>query len=119
MKPQLDEETSYRLYKLLGAEPDLSQRQLAERLGMSLGKVNYCVNALIAVGSIKVSKFMRSKHKFNYLYVMTPSGLWEKAQVTRKFLETKEAEYESLKQQIESIRREIESDQTGHGADGC
>jgi len=104
----LTDEDRYRLLKLLGANRRLNQRQVAQELGISLGKVNYCLRALVDKGWIKVANFKSSKRKAAYLYLLTPRGLEEKARVTVRFLQIKMREYEALKLEIEQISSEAE-----------
>jgi EPS-associated MarR family transcriptional regulator len=102
----LDETTRYRLLKLLESNPGLSQRQLAQTLGISLGKVNYCLTALIEKGLLKASNFRNNKNKLAYMYLLTPAGVEEKARVTIQYLKIKMQEYETLHLEIEELRRE-------------
>lgn len=102
----LDETTHYKLLKLLEAQPQLSQRQLAQELGMSLGKVNYCLNALIEKGLLKATNFRNNKNKLAYMYLLTPSGIEEKALITLRFLKHKMQEYELLQIEIDELLRE-------------
>jgi len=104
----IDDETRYRLLKKIEANPAVSQRELAADLGMSLGKINYCLKALIDVGWVKVGNFARSKNKAGYTYVLTPTGLKQKAVLTINFLERKQRQFDLLKQEIEQIKREVE-----------
>jgi EPS-associated MarR family transcriptional regulator len=97
----------YKLLRLLEAHPGMSQRDAARELGISLGKVNYCLKALIHKGWLKASRFRNSQNKKAYMYLLTPRGLEEKAQLTMRFLEIKVREYESLRMEIEQIRREF------------
>lgn len=85
----------------------MSQRDLALLLGISLGKTNYCLQALIETGWVKVQNFKRNPHKRKYIYILTPKGIEEKANVTRRFLKRKLAEYDELKTDIESLRKEV------------
>jgi len=103
----LDETTNYKLLKLLEAQPQLSQRQLAQELGVSLGKVNFCLKALIEKGLLKATNFRNSKNKLAYMYLLTPNGIEEKASITLRFLKHKMQEYESLEAEIEELRREV------------
>ncbi|HYW76105.1 MAG TPA: MarR family EPS-associated transcriptional regulator [Gammaproteobacteria bacterium] len=109
----LDDETRYRLLRLLEQDPALSQRSLARELGVSVGKVNYCLRALLDKGLVKVGNFHNSRNKRAYLYMLTPRGLSEKSRITRAFLARKLAEYEDLEQQIEALRREVAADHPG------
>ena len=102
----LTDEYRYRILKLLEAEPHASQRRIADELGISLGRVNYCVNALIAKGLVKVNNFRNNANKRAYLYLLTPKGIEEKARVTVQFLKTKLGEYETLKRELEELERE-------------
>lgn len=102
----LDETTHYGLLKTLEENPDLSQRDLAKRLGISLGKVNFCLNALVEKGSLKISNFRNSENKLAYAYLLTPHGVEEKARITVRFLKHKLQEYEQLRKEIEELKRE-------------
>ena len=104
----LDETTHYRLLKLLEENPGLSQRDLSKHLGISLGKVNFCLNALVGKGSLKVNNFRNSKNKLAYAYLLTPRGVEEKARITVRFLKYKIQEYERLRQEIEDLQHEAE-----------
>ena len=106
----LDEETRYRLLKALEGNPELTQRQLASELGMSLGKANYCLRALIDRGWVKFANFRESPDKRGYMYFLTPQGFSEKARVARTFLQKKRSEYEALERQIEALRKEVGED---------
>jgi EPS-associated MarR family transcriptional regulator len=101
------EDTHFRLLRLLEARPDLSQRDLARELGTSLGKVNYCLNALIDKGLVKVRNFRNSRNKLAYAYLLTPRGIDSKTTIAVQFLKRKMAEYEMLKAEIEQLKREI------------
>ena len=100
----LSEEVRYRLLKLLEPNPHLSQREVAKELGISLGKVNYCLRALSDKGWIKAANFKNSRNKSAYMYLLTPRGIEEKTRVTARFLQFKMREYELLKSEIEEIR---------------
>ncbi|MDD2685746.1 MAG: MarR family EPS-associated transcriptional regulator [Gallionella sp.] len=102
----LDETTHYGLLKTLEENPSISQRDLAKRLGVSLGKVNFCLNALVEKGSIKINNFRNSDNKLAYAYLLTPRGVEEKARITVEFLQRKVQEYERLKAEIEELRKE-------------
>jgi EPS-associated MarR family transcriptional regulator len=103
----LTDEVRYNLLKLLEANPKLSQRDVARELGVSLGKVNYCLKLLAEKGLIKAINFKNSKNKVAYMYLMTPRGIEEKAGVTMRFLQRKLREYEELGADIERIRQEV------------
>jgi EPS-associated MarR family transcriptional regulator len=89
----IDDSTRYMLLRILEKNPKLSQRELADEIGFSLGKTNYCIKALIDKGWIKVRSFRNSRSKRAYLYVLTPSGIGEKARVTRSFLAQKISDF--------------------------
>ena len=103
----LDEKTRYRLLKLLEANPQLSQRQLAEELGVSLGKVNFCLRALLDRGMVKVRNFRDSNNKIAYAYYLTPKGAREKVRTTVGFLKRKMEEYRTIEKEIEELKREV------------
>ena len=103
----LTDEVRYKLFTLLEASPELSQREVARELGISLGKVNFCLKALIGKGLIKVTNFKNSKNKSAYMYLLTPRGIEERARVTTRFLQYKMEEYEALKEEIERIRAQV------------
>ncbi len=105
----LSDENRYQLLKLLEENPKLSQRQIAAALGVSLGKVNFCLQALIDVGSVKVTNFSRNSNKKGYVYLLTPKGIEEKAKVTLRFLSRKQAEYETLKREIRVLKDEAKT----------
>src|SRR5690554_3822934 len=105
----LSEEARYKILKRLEANPDISQRELAEELGVSLGKVNYCLKALIEKGQIKAKNFRNSANKKRYLYKLTPAGIESKARLTARFLKRKMVEYEALKLEIEQMQNELEA----------
>jgi EPS-associated MarR family transcriptional regulator len=103
---KLQEDTYFRVMRILEENPDLTQRELAEKLGVSVGGVNYCLKALMEKGLVKMNCFANSKNKFGYVYVLTPSGMAEKAATTHRFLQRKMAEYEALKLEIEGLKLE-------------
>jgi EPS-associated MarR family transcriptional regulator len=102
----LTDEYRYRILKLLEADPHASQRRIADELGISLGRVNYCLKALIDKGLVKVNNFRNNANKRTYLYLLTPQGIEEKTKVTVQFLQVKMAEYEAVKREIEELQRE-------------
>ena len=106
-----DDNTSYGLLKTLEENPTLSQRDLAKRLGISLGKVNFCLKALIQKGCVKVNNFRNSQNKLAYVYVLTPRGVEQKARMTLEFLQVKVREYERLRAEIEELK--VEAKQKG------
>jgi EPS-associated MarR family transcriptional regulator len=100
---KLQEDTYFRVMRLLQANPDLTQRELAEKLGISVGGLNYCLKALAEKGLVKMKNFANSKNKFGYVYVLTPRGIAEKTDVTHHFLKRKMEEYEALKTEIKAL----------------
>jgi EPS-associated MarR family transcriptional regulator len=110
----LSDEVRYKLLKLLDANPQLSQRDVARELGISLGKVNYCVRALVRKGWIKASRFRNSRNKAAYMYLLTPRGIEEKVRLTFEFLGIKLREYQMLRDEIEQIRREAGASRSSH-----
>ena len=105
----LDDKVRYRLLSLLDDNPELTQRELADQMGISLGKTNYCLKALIAKGLIKVQNFRKSNNKIAYLYKLTPAGANDKIRVTRRFLARKLQEHTELSNEIERLRGEMAS----------
>lgn len=103
----LSEENHLKLLRLLEANPDMSQRDLARALGISLGKTNYCVKSLLDRGLIKIQNFKNSQSKWAYAYLLTPAGISAKAELTLRFLRIKMNEYESLKVEIQQLKQEI------------
>lgn len=103
----LAEQAHLRILKIVEAEPEISQRQLAERLGVSLGKANYLLKALLDKGHIKAGNFLRAENKLKYAYLLTPEGISAKLQLTRDYLARKEREYIALKDEIEAMRAEL------------
>ncbi|MDP3745397.1 MAG: MarR family EPS-associated transcriptional regulator [Methylotenera sp.] len=111
----LTDEYRYKILKLVEEKPEISQRELAEALGISLGKANYCIKALINVGLLKVSNFKNSKNKLAYMYLLTPSGIEEKAKITLRFLANKMQEYEVLKREIIFLKQEVKDVDLSNG----
>ena len=105
------EELHYKLLKVLQANPDCSQRDLARATGVSLGKVNYCLWALIENGWVKATNFRRSTNKIAYAYLLTPRGIEEKTRATAHFLGLKVAEHEALAHEIKQLRDEVKQGQ--------
>jgi EPS-associated MarR family transcriptional regulator len=104
---KLQEDTNFRLMQLLHDNPNLSQREMAKALGLSFGGINYCLNALIDKGLVKIHNFSQNQNKFGYAYLLTPSGISEKAMLTNSFLKRKLQEYEALKAEIKALELEI------------
>ena len=109
---QLQEDTYFRVLRMLQDNPDLTQREIAQQLGVSTSGLNDCLNALIDKGLVKMQNFSRSKNKFGYVYLLTPKGISEKITLTSKFLERKQAEYEALKAEIESLKAQSDISKT-------
>lgn len=104
--PVLSDENRYKLLKLLNENPEMNQREIASALGLSLGKVNFCLKALVEKGWVKAANFSRNPNKKAYVYLLTLRGIEEKAKVTFEFLERKQEEYEVLKQEIKELQNE-------------
>ena len=102
----LSDEYRYKILRLLEENPQLSQRDLAYKLGVSLGKANYCLQALIKRGMVKARNFKNNENRSSYLYLLTRKGFTEKTRATSRFLKIKMAEYEALQQEIETLKRE-------------
>lgn len=103
----LQEENHLKVLRFLETNPHLSQRELADALGVSLGKTNYCLKALLGKGFVKMQSFKKSQNKLAYAYLLTPTGITEKAGLTVRFLARKVAEYESLTLEIEALKSEM------------
>jgi EPS-associated MarR family transcriptional regulator len=103
----LNQEQTLFLLKELEQNPKVNQRDLAQKLEISLGKINFLINALVAKGVIEVKNFKNSKNKLSYMYLLTPEGIKTKLELTRSFFEWKIQEYEKLKKEIEEFKKEI------------
>ena len=103
----MTEEAHYKLLKLLEHNPEATQREMARELGVSLGKLNYCLKALIEKGHVKAKNFKNAENKAAYLYVLTPKGLKAKASIAASYLQRKMNEYESLRLEIEKLQAEM------------
>jgi EPS-associated MarR family transcriptional regulator len=106
-RTQLQEDTTYRVLRMLQANPDLTQREIAQQLCMSTSGLNYCLRALIDKGWVKVQNFGQSKNKFGYIYLLTPAGISQKAQMTAQFLQRKMQEHKQLTQEIQALTNEL------------
>lgn len=106
------QEIHLKVLRRLEKNPDITQRQLAEALGVSLGKANYCLKALINTGLVKVRNFKKNTNKRSYFYILTPKGIEAKARISMKFLQRKVEEYEALRLEIEQLRKEVENQHT-------
>ena len=114
----LDDEMRLRLMRLLEANPRASQREVARVFGISVGKVNYCLQALVQRGWIKANRFRNSRHKLAYRYLLTPRGIEAKAALTVRFLRIKVREYEALRAEIDELRREAARRAGAHSGSG-
>jgi EPS-associated MarR family transcriptional regulator len=103
----LDDETRLKVMRLLAEKPELTQRELAGALGISLGATNYRLRALIDRGLVEARNFRNSQNKRGYAYLLTPAGMAEKVRATRAFLARKQAEHEAIQREIEALRREL------------
>ncbi|HIG37000.1 MAG TPA: MarR family EPS-associated transcriptional regulator [Oceanospirillaceae bacterium] len=99
-------ETHYKILKHIESNPQISQRELAQALGVSVGKVNYCIRALVNKGMVKAGNFQRSTNKWGYMYLLTPRGIEEKTRLTKYFLQRKLTEYEQILQEIEQLEHD-------------
>lgn len=106
----LTDEYRYKILKLLAAQPEISQRELAKSLGVSLGKANFCLKALIDIGFIKASNFRNSQNKLAYMYLLTPTGIEAKSSITLRFLKSKMQEYEILQAEINALMQETNTE---------
>jgi EPS-associated MarR family transcriptional regulator len=106
-----NQELEYRVLKILEQQPDMTQRQLSEVLGVSLGKTNYLLRSLIDVGWIKLENFQKSDSKWGYVYLLTPMGVAEKAAITLRFLKRKKQEYNDLQSEIAQLQKEVQQQQ--------
>jgi len=109
----LTDEYRYKILKLVEAKPEISQRELAADLGISLGKANFCLKALIEVGLLKATNFRNNKNKLAYMYLLTPTGVEEKAKITLRFWKKKMVEFDALKSEINVLQKEVALTHTG------
>ena len=103
----MEDEIHYKLLKVLEENPDVTQRELAARLGISLGKANYCLRALMKRGWVKMDNFRRNPNKMGYVYLLTPKGIEEKTRIAMRFLRHKLLEFDALKAEIEHLKVEV------------
>jgi EPS-associated MarR family transcriptional regulator len=103
------EDTYFRVMRILHDSPNITQRELAVKLGVSLSGLNYCLKALIEKGWVKIQNFSKNKNKLGYAYLLTPTGIVQKASLTSSFLQRKMEEYEALKQEIKQMKQEVNS----------
>ena len=109
-RTKLQEDTHFRVLRVLQKNPEMSQRELAAAVGVSVGGIHYVLNALIEKGLVKLGNFTVEEDKRRYAYVLTPKGISEKAEITRRFLARKKREYEELKAEVEALTEEISSE---------
>lgn len=102
----LPEEISHQVLGILESEPEISQRELADRLGISLGRTNYVLKGLLEKGWVKTRNFKNSKNKWAYAYFLTPEGIVEKGRITARYIKRKVQEYESLRKEVEGLREQ-------------
>lgn len=107
---QQREDLQFKVLRLLERRPDLSQREIAQEVGVSLGAVNFCVKALIEKGHIKLANFKASKNKIGYVYVLTPSGITHRAKLAVRFIERKVTQYEAMRTELDQLRAEFSED---------
>ncbi|MFO1481016.1 MAG: MarR family EPS-associated transcriptional regulator [Turneriella sp.] len=103
----MTDELQHKLFKTIAEHPQINQRELSQHLGISLGKANYCLKGLIAKGWVKAQNFKNNKNKLSYAYLLTPSGIEQKATVTIRYLKRKMEEYDQLKQAVEELKKEV------------
>ncbi|MBK6608102.1 MAG: MarR family EPS-associated transcriptional regulator [Leptospiraceae bacterium] len=103
----LSDDIRHKIFKAIDENPEINQRMLAVQLGVSLGKVNFCLQALMDKGWIKAQNFKNNKNKIAYVYLFTPSGIEEKAKLTVRYLKRKMQEYELLKKEIDDLTKEV------------
>ena len=103
----MNDERTHKLFTLLEQDPNLSQRELAREMGISLGKTNYCLKGLMGKGWLKACNFKNSNNRIAYAYILTPKGLREKTKITARYLKRKVHEYETLKIEIEKLRQQV------------
>ncbi len=108
MNHPYEQEIRYRLLNLLADEPQLRQLDMAKKMGISVGKINFCISELAKKGLIKVKRFKSAKNKVPYSYMLTPRGIEEKGKITVRFLKRKMSEYKEIKRQIETLTEEVE-----------
>lgn len=108
----LSDEIRHKIFKAIEENPEINQRTLSSQLGVSLGKTNYCLHALMEKGWVKIQNFKNSQNKLAYVYILTPSGIEEKTKLTVRYLKSKMKEYEILKQEIEELSKQVEGSET-------
>ena len=116
---RLQEDTYFRLMSILLENPKLTQRELASKLGLSLGGLNYCLRALIEKGFVKMQNFNKAENKLKFVYLLTPRGIKEKSALTYRFLERKMQEHEALNAEIQTLKREVDLSAAAKGEIKC
>jgi EPS-associated MarR family transcriptional regulator len=111
---QSQEDTRFRVLRLLQNRPDMTQREIAEALGISLGGVNYCLHALASKRLVKIHNFKNNRNKIGYAYLLTPKGIAEKTRLTASFLRRKMKEYEELRAEIAALEAEMSHPTNDH-----
>jgi EPS-associated MarR family transcriptional regulator len=111
-KTKLEIKESLMLMRAIDANPQITQRELSNRLGLSLGKINFLVRAMVEKGFIKADNFKNSKNKIAYLYYLTPKGFEEKTKITYRYMKRKMAEYEKLEEEIRQLQNEVNNGQS-------
>jgi|TARA_R100000935_G_scaffold57753_1_gene92473 EPS-associated MarR family transcriptional regulator len=106
-RSKAQEDLRFRVLRLLQENPEMSQRDIAAAVGISVGGVHYCLNALVEKGMVKLGNFSAANDKRRYAYILTPKGLTEKAALTSRFLKRKMEEYEALKKEIDRLQSEM------------
>ena len=112
----IDPDVHFRVLHLLEEEPQLTQRELAQKLGVSLGGINFCLKALVEIGHLKINNFQKNSNKSAYLYLLTPTGLSNKAMLTTSFLKRKMDEYKALKMEIDLVKSKIKDSNLMNGS---
>ena len=105
--PIYEDETYLKLLKVLEINPQIGQRELSKEIGVSLGKVNYCLKSLLEKGLVKAENFKKNNNKLAYTYILTPHGIIEKSIITARFLQRKMNEYEQLKSDIANLTADL------------
>lgn len=118
-RSQQVDDLHFQVLRLLQEQPDTSERELARRLGVSNGKLHYCLKALMEKGLVKLENFSKSKHRLGYAYLLTPAGIAQKAGMTASFLKRKMAEYEALHEEIAALKAEMARERRGRAKRGA
>lgn len=108
----MNDELQHSIFKIIEKDPSINQRELSKALGISLGKANYCLRALVGKGWVKVNNFRNNRNKLSYAYILTPAGIEEKASVTMRYLRRKMEEYDALKKAVEELKKEVSLGET-------